>query len=166
MKLLKKLLIALLIGLSIIFIVPTVVPELPNSNIVQAAKVKISTSKKTLYVGNKYTLKLKGTKKKVKWTSSNKKVATINSKGKVTAKKKGITTITAKVGNKKYKCKITVKSKKSISKKQSQSRTVYITRTGYKYHRSYCSYLRQSKIAISLKNAKSRGYTACSRCNP
>lgn len=46
------------------------------------------------------------------------------------------------------------------------SQTVYITNTGEKYHRSSCSYLRQSKIAIPLSSAKSKGYTACSRCNP
>jgi len=44
--------------------------------------------------------------------------------------------------------------------------TVYITRTGSKYHRGSCSYLRKSKIPISLKDAKGRGYTPCSRCNP
>lgn len=44
--------------------------------------------------------------------------------------------------------------------------TVYITRTGSKYHRDGCSYLRQSKIPISLSEAKAEGYDACSRCNP
>ena len=43
---------------------------------------------------------------------------------------------------------------------------VYITKTGKKYHRSSCSYLRRSKIPISLKDACDRGYTPCSRCNP
>lgn len=42
--------------------------------------------------------------------------------------------------------------------------TVYITNTGKKYHRSGCQYLRKSKIAISLENARSRGYTPCSKC--
>ena len=44
--------------------------------------------------------------------------------------------------------------------------TVYITRTGKKYHRGSCSYLRSSKIPISLKDACARGYTPCSRCKP
>ncbi len=43
--------------------------------------------------------------------------------------------------------------------------TVYITRTGEKYHRSSCSYLRSSKISISLTDAK-RGYSPCSVCKP
>jgi hypothetical protein len=49
---------------------------------------------------------------------------------------------------------------------QSNSATVYITNTGSKYHRSGCSYLRQSSNAISLSQAKSSGYEPCSRCNP
>ena len=43
--------------------------------------------------------------------------------------------------------------------------TVYITRTGKKYHRGSCSYLRSSKIPISLTDAKRR-YSPCSVCNP
>lgn len=44
--------------------------------------------------------------------------------------------------------------------------TVYITKTGTKYHTATCSSLRKSKIAISLTDAKKRGYTACERCHP
>lgn len=43
---------------------------------------------------------------------------------------------------------------------------VYITRTGEKYHRNGCSYLSKSKIAVTLSDAVSRGYTPCSRCAP
>ncbi len=82
---------------------------------VQAAStVKISKSKVTLYVGKSTTLTVKKGSKKVsgvKWSTSNKKVATVSSKGKVTAKKKGTATITAKVNKKSYKCKVTVKKK-------------------------------------------------------
>ena len=42
--------------------------------------------------------------------------------------------------------------------------TVYVTRTGKKYHASGCRYLSQSKIPMDIKTAKSRGYTACSVC--
>ncbi len=75
-------------------------------------KVKLSTTKISLYVGDSYKLKLKNNKKKVKWSSSNKKVATVSKKGKVKAKKKGSCRITAKVGKKKYVCKVTVKKEK------------------------------------------------------
>jgi cytoskeletal protein RodZ len=43
--------------------------------------------------------------------------------------------------------------------------TVYITRTGTKYHRADCRYLRKSKIPISLKDAK-KHYEPCSVCKP
>ena len=43
--------------------------------------------------------------------------------------------------------------------------TVYVTRTGSKYHRSNCRYLRKSKIPTSLKEANQR-YSPCSVCNP
>lgn len=56
--------------------------------------------------------------------------------------------------------------KKPKKAKASSSVTVYITKTGKKYHRGSCSYLRQSKISISLNNACARGYTPCSRCKP
>ncbi len=44
--------------------------------------------------------------------------------------------------------------------------TVYITKTGEKYHRDGCQYLRKSQIPISLSDAKARGYSACSKCGP
>jgi hypothetical protein len=44
--------------------------------------------------------------------------------------------------------------------------TVYVTKTGGKYHRSNCSYLRKSSIPMKKSDAIAAGYTACSRCNP
>ena len=66
--------------------------------------------------GRRTREKVKGTKKKVKWSSTKKSVATVNKKGVVTAKKKGTAYIKAKVGKKTYKCKVTVKSKKAPAK--------------------------------------------------
>lgn len=48
----------------------------------------------------------------------------------------------------------------------SNSYTVYITDTGKKYHSAGCSYLKNSKHAISKDSAISQGYSACSKCNP
>lgn len=71
---------------------------------------KLSATSKALTTGKTFTLKVKNAgKAKVKWTSSNKKVATVSKAGKVTAKKAGTATITAKVGKKKLTCKVTVK---------------------------------------------------------
>lgn len=47
-----------------------------------------------------------------------------------------------------------------------EAQTVFITRTGAKYHTGDCRYLHSSKIPISLKEAGERGYTACSVCRP
>jgi hypothetical protein len=44
--------------------------------------------------------------------------------------------------------------------------TVYITKTGEKYHRDGCSSLRRSKFAVSLKEAVARGYGARKNCRP
>mgnify|MGYP004663819813 CR=1 FL=1 len=43
--------------------------------------------------------------------------------------------------------------------------TVHITRTGSKYHKAGCSYLK-SDIPINILDAVNSGYTPCSRCNP
>src|SRR5690606_10699624 len=43
---------------------------------------------------------------------------------------------------------------------------VYITKTGAKYHRKDCRYLRYSSIEIDLKEAKKTGYTPCSVRRP
>jgi micrococcal nuclease len=42
---------------------------------------------------------------------------------------------------------------------------VYVTRTGAKYHRAGCRYLRRSSIPMKLEDAKKR-YTPCSVCRP
>lgn len=72
------------------------------------AAVKLSSKSIIRANGTTYTLKVKGTKKKAKWYSSNKKVATVNKYGNVTAVGKGTATITAKVRSKKYKCTVKV----------------------------------------------------------
>lgn len=70
----------------------------------------------TAYICTTERARLKVSGSKFKWTSSNKKVASVSSKGIVTAKKKGKTTITAKKGKTTYRCKLTVETPK-LSKK-------------------------------------------------
>lgn len=81
------------------------------------AAPKISAKAKTLTVGKSYMLKVKGIKKKVKWSSTNKKVATVSSKGKVKAKKMGTAKIRAKIGKKTYTCTVKVNPKINAAKK-------------------------------------------------
>lgn len=75
-------------------------------------KATVST-KQILKKGKKVTLKVAKTpftaQDTVKWTSSNKKIATVTSKGVVKGLKKGTATITAKAGKKVVKFKVTVK---------------------------------------------------------
>lgn len=77
---------------------------------------KLNKTKTTLTITKKKT---NAAGRKVKWTSSNKKVATVSKKGKVVAKKKGVAMITVKVkGSKTLRCKVTVKdNRKAVTKK-------------------------------------------------
>lgn len=75
------------------------------------AAIRISAKTKTLVVGESFTLKIAGTTSAIKWSTDNKKVASVSKNGKVTAKKQGTATIKAKVSKKTLRCKITVKEK-------------------------------------------------------
>ena len=76
---------------------------------VQASKVKLNKSTVTIYRGVSTSLKVSGSKKKVKWSSSKKSVASVSATGKVSGKKAGTAYIYAKVGKRTLKCKVTVK---------------------------------------------------------
>lgn len=82
---------------------------------VAVKKIKLNKTKLTLKKGKTAVLKAtvtpsNATNKTVKFSSSKKSVAKVGAKsGKVTAKKKGTATITAKCGTKKAVCKVTVK---------------------------------------------------------
>ena len=47
-----------------------------------------------------------------------------------------------------------------------ESKIVYITNTGKRYHTATCRHTRKSKIEITESEAKDRGYTPCQVCNP
>ena len=68
----------------------------------------ISAKSKVLQVKDTYTLKCYN-EEKAKYSSSNSAVASVTSKGKITAKAPGTATITVKAGSEKYTCKVTVK---------------------------------------------------------
>lgn len=76
---------------------------------------KISGVTRTLRLNRKQKATLKPVRspltstEKITYKSSNSKVASVNSKGQITAKKKGTTIITVKSGKKTVKCKVTVK---------------------------------------------------------
>ncbi len=91
--------------------------SLPGTTAQAAGKASVKLNKKSISLSVKKSTKLKIVKKNVKklksqkWSSSNKKIATVTKTGKVTAKKAGTAKITCQV---KY---IGVKSKKVLKKK-------------------------------------------------
>ncbi|WP_419023854.1 hypothetical protein [Emergencia sp.] len=97
----------------IVTIVVAIALVLSTTVFASAATVKINKKTLSLYAGKTTTVKVLNASKKVTWTSSKKTVATVKSTGKasakITAKKSGTTTITGKIGKKKYTCKVTVK---------------------------------------------------------
>ena len=97
----NKLAVAMLIGSMVI----------PSQ--IQAKSLPVRLNKKTasIIVGKTVRLKVKNTKKKVAWSSKNRKIATVNTKGVVKGKKPGKSVIVAKVGKKALACRVTVKKK-------------------------------------------------------
>lgn len=107
---------------SVAFVMAAVLVFSCNSNELQAKKtfrikkLFLNVKQKKMFIGSTFQLKVKQVKpvqaaKKVKWTSTNKAVATVNKKGLVKAKKIGTAQVTAtSKGNKKVKakCKIVV----------------------------------------------------------
>ena len=110
MKKLKKM--KHVINLVLCFAMLISVIQITPQNVYAAKKIKLSKTKVTLYVGEKDHLDLYDGKSQVldlKWKSSNKNVATVDSVGHIKALKAGTTKITVKYKKKKYICKVTVK---------------------------------------------------------
>lgn len=68
--------------------------------------------------------------------------------------------------NKKGLWALPVSELKTEKRESNGNLTVYRTRTGKKYHKAGCRYLRRSSIPIKLKDAGSYGLTPCSVCRP
>jgi hypothetical protein len=107
MKKLNKLLCAVVVLFLLIALLPTTTTE-------AATNLQLNKTKVTLCVGQTTKLKVTNSSSKITWTSSNKKIATVSSSGKVTGKKVGTCTITATVGKKTVKCKVTVAKHKWV----------------------------------------------------
>lgn len=106
----KKFIKTLAIVLCLSTVTPVVAPSIGVETVEAATKIKLNCTKKTMYVGDTFKLKISGTKKKVKWSSSDKRIATVSSKGIVKGIKEGDTKIIAVVSGKKYTCSIKVKN--------------------------------------------------------
>ncbi len=109
MKKIKKILAACMIAIMLVCAAPVFcTPQLQASAASQTQTIKLNKKKLSLYRTKTYTLKVSGTKQPVTWSTSNKKIVTVNKSGKIKAKRVGTAVITAKVANKKLKCKVTV----------------------------------------------------------
>lgn len=113
----------------------------------------------TLIKGKTVLLKVNGKVGKATFKSSNKKVATVSSSGKIKAKKKGSCTITVKSNGFTMKCKVKVKNPPPVY--------VYITRTGKRYHCDPdCDGLWNARAVwkVTLSKAKKKKLTPCHVC--
>lgn len=128
---------------------------------VQASKkMKLNKTKVLVRIGSPVKLKVKNAKKKkIKWKTSNKKIATVSKKGVVKGKDDGNCTITAKVGKKKLKCKIAVACKvakkttaktMSIVAKKVKAKGTYNSSEGFYRYKEKFDLYGQAYI-ISLK---------------
>lgn len=137
---------------------------LPMQSVEAKAKPKLSAKSKTLTVGQTYTIKLKNvsTKAKVKWTTNKKSVVSISkksgSKVVVKAKKSGTATITAKYKGKTYRCKITVKKKKTDKKEVVEKPVMNATSVDlYYYKDEYKQWIGQNSTHLSEYRFKVTG---------
>ncbi len=79
---------------------------------VKVVGLTISTDSVLLVKGKSKTVKVKGTTAKITWKSTDKKIATVSSVGKIKGKKNGTVVITATVGDIKLGCVVSVTSSK------------------------------------------------------
>lgn len=85
-----------------------------ESRYVTVKKPELSRTSVYLTKGETVKLRVKNTKKKIKWSSKNNKIAVVNRSGRVTAKKEGKTKIQAKLGKKILRCTVTVEKQMTI----------------------------------------------------
>ena len=132
---------------------------------VQAAKMKLNKSAVIINRGASTSLKVSGSKKKVKWSSSKKSVASVSATGKVSGKKAGTAYIYAKVGKRTLKCKVTVKepdkSKRiNLAKKKNYGNEAYAALVMKKaacsgYAKAYIMLCEAANIPVRHVNANS-----------
>ena len=114
----------------------------------EAAKVKLSSKKLEVTVGDTKTLQLKNNTKKVKWSvTSGGKLISLKEKKKtgvkIVAVKKGTAKVCAKIGKKKYTCTVTVKAAVKKSSSDQKALKALIKKVG-----------KGTKISSNMNNKK------------
>jgi len=98
----------------------------------------------------------------LKWTSSNTNVATVNSSGKVSAKKSGNTTVTVSVGNLSASCNVTVKRENTAASYEEKYKN-YLAKMDSSYSfaivNSAEGYIMQRLIFLRLENIRKKKRT-------
>ena len=99
-----------------------------------AGEVKLNKKKLVLEMDSQYKLKVKNTKRKVKWSSADKRVVKVK-KGVLTPVSVGSTVVTAKVNGKKYNCRVVVAdyTDMSIEQKEVVSYALQFVGNRYRY---------------------------------
>lgn len=131
---------------------------------VQPSASSVKLNKKTLTIGLKEKVTLKATvlpanaSQKVTWSSSNKKVATVNQKGKISGKKVGKAVITATTANgKKITCKVTVKKAPKKVRLTLKKKTLKVGKT-YKVKVTYVP-KKAASCQLTFKSSKPKVVT-------
>lgn len=101
-----------------LFLVASIILSSSTSTVFAKPITVVQYKKTVITVGKKKMLKISNVKGKVKWSTSNKKIAIVSSKGVVKGIKAGTTNINAKTGNKKYVYKVTVKKDPEAERKK------------------------------------------------
>ncbi len=99
---LKRMVLTLAAAIFLSAVIPVSTPLYSNVIHADAASLKLNITNASVNIGETVRLKLIGTTKTVKWSSSDKTIATVSSSGIVTGLKKGTVKITAAVDSQKY----------------------------------------------------------------
>lgn len=104
----KRVLSMVMVVMMIVLVFGGVPVASKTKPVVKQKQIKLNKTNAVVENGKSIHLKLKNAEQKVTWSSSNKYTASVNKKGKVTGKRLGNVTITAKCKGKKYRCKVRV----------------------------------------------------------
>lgn len=139
----KKGIVFFMVLLAMTFVLPM------SAKTEQVEAAYLNYTRVTVMQAGSVKVKMLGTSKKVKWSSSNKKIAVVSKKGNITGKKPGKCTVTAKVSGKKYKCKVTVKKNPTLISEKKKFTKITLNVLALKLDKAKVSYTNEGKPMIS-----------------